>query len=78
MPSECVSTVKVRYPHTRHGNSGKVSHATNNDAKSDFLTFVDINSQPNGRSVANYDERVQQSLVGEKRRVTTLLPQAEE
>ena len=44
------STVNVRYPHHRHGNSGKASHAAKKDAKSDFLTFVDVNSQPNGRS----------------------------
>ena len=82
------STVRVRYSHSRHGSSGKVSHTAKKDAKSDFLTFVDINLQPNnGRSadscsathlflpkfrtvqtpkkgVANYDKRVQQSLVG--------------
>ena len=47
------STVNVRYPHYRHGNSGKVSHAAKTDAKSDFITFVDVNSQPNGRSADN-------------------------
>ena len=44
------STVSVRYPHHHHGNNGKHSHAAKEEAKSDFLTFIDINSQPNGRS----------------------------
>ena len=43
------STVSVRYPHHHHGNNGKHSHAAK-EAKSDFLTFIDINSQTNGRS----------------------------
>ena len=42
--------VNVQYPHHRHGNSGKPSHSAKKDAKSDFLTFLDTNSQPNGRS----------------------------
>ena len=29
---------------------GKVSNNAKSDAKSDFLEFIDINSQPNGRS----------------------------
>ena len=44
------STVDVHYPHQRHGNAGKASHSAKKDAKSDFLTFIDGNSQPNGRS----------------------------
>ena len=47
---ESTATVNVRYPHHCHGNSGKPSHFAKKDAKSDFLTFVDANSQPNGRS----------------------------
>ena len=36
--------------HTNHhGNNGKHSHAAK-EAKLDFLTFIDINSQTNGRS----------------------------
>ena len=85
LPSD--SLVDVRIPHERHGNSGKPSNSAKTEAKSDFLRFVDINSQPNGRSadsssathyflpkfrtiqtpkkgVANYEERVQQSVVG--------------
>lgn len=81
------STVNVWYLHHCHGNSGKVSHAAKKEAKSDFLTFIDINSQPNGwsadstlathfflpkfrtvqmpkKGVPNYEERVQQSIVG--------------
>ena len=35
--------LEVRYPHSRHGNAGR----TSNSAKTtDFLEFVDINSQP--------------------------------
>ena len=44
------STVMVRYPHERHGSAGSVSHAANVDTKQEFLNFVDLNSQPNGRS----------------------------
>ena len=44
------STVTVQYPHERHGLAGSISHAAKVDAKQDFLNFVDINSQPNGRS----------------------------
>ena len=42
--------VKVRYPHERHGNAGKTSHSAKTAVMQDFLQFVDINSQPNGRS----------------------------
>jgi len=85
---ESSSIVTVQYPHERHGHAGKISHAAKVDAKKEFLTFVDLNSQPNGRSadstsathyflpkfrtiqtpkagVSNYEQRVQQSLVGE-------------
>ena len=44
------STVMVRYPHERHGSAGSVSHAAKVDTKQEFLNFVDLNSQPNGRS----------------------------
>ena len=44
------SIVTVQYPHERHGLAGSTSHAAKVDAKQDFLNFVDINSQPNGRS----------------------------
>ena len=42
--------VNVRYPHERHGNAGKPSHFAKTSVKEDFLAFVDMNSQPNGRS----------------------------
>ena len=42
--------VTVRYPHERHGNAGKPSHAAKTSVMEDFLQFVDCNSQPNGRS----------------------------
>lgn len=44
------TVVQVRYPDDRHGNAGKVSHAAKTSILQDFLTFVDTNSQPNGRS----------------------------
>ena len=42
--------VNVKYPHERHGNAGKPSHFAKTSVKEDFLAFVDVNSQPNGRS----------------------------
>ena len=82
------ANLEVRYPHSRHGNAGKTSNSAKSSVKEDFLSFVDINSQPNGRSadssgptfyflakfttiqspkkdVANYEQRVQRSVVGE-------------
>ena len=43
-------TVMVRYPHERHGNAGRKSNSSKDSVMEDFLTFVDANSQPNGRS----------------------------
>lgn len=49
--------VQVRYPHQKHGLSGKSSNHAKSEVKQDFLEFVD-NSQPNGRpedsSVTHY------------------------
>ena len=42
--------VPVRFPHELHGNAGKTSHSAKTSVMNDFLLFVDINSQPNGRS----------------------------
>lgn len=42
--------VDVRYPYGIHGNAGKVSNSAKTSVLDDFLTFVDVNSQPNGRS----------------------------
>lgn len=41
--------VAVRYPHERHGLAGRTSNQAKTSVKADFLDFVDINSQPNGR-----------------------------
>lgn len=49
-PLSSATFVKVRYPHSRHGNAGKTSHSAKSKVKDDFLLFVDCNSQPNGRS----------------------------
>ena len=48
------ATVKVRYPHERHGLAGKTSNAAKQDVMGYFLGFVDAISQPNGRSVDSY------------------------
>lgn len=42
--------VSVRYLHARHGNAGRTSNSSKTSVMEDFLNFVDINSQPNGRS----------------------------
>ena len=44
------AAVEVRYPHKRHGNAGKPSHSAKSSVMDDFLKFVNLNSQPNGRS----------------------------
>ena len=41
--------VQVRYPHEQHGLAGKQSNQPKTVVKEDFLQFVDINRQPNGR-----------------------------
>ena len=41
-------SVSVRYPHTRHGNTGRQSNSSKASVMDDFLAFVDANSQPNG------------------------------
>ena len=44
------STIQVRVPHERHGNAGRVSNSAKTSVHQDFMEFVDVNSQPNGRS----------------------------
>jgi hypothetical protein len=48
------SLMYVRYPHERHGLAGRVSNSAKSDTLKDFLTFVDTNSQPNGRTTESY------------------------
>lgn len=43
------TVVMVRYPHERHGNAGQPSHSAKSTIMQDFLLFVDVNSQLNGR-----------------------------
>ncbi len=43
-------TLNVRYPHQKHGNALKTSHSAKTKVMDKFLEFVDINTQPNGRS----------------------------
>ena len=44
-------TVEVQFPHERHGLAGRVS---NHAKQEQFLQFVDLNSQPNGRQASSY------------------------
>lgn len=46
--------VEVQYPHDRHGLAGKVSNHSKQVVMSEFLDFVDANSQPNGRQAGSY------------------------
>ena len=46
--------VEVQYPHDRHGLAGKVSNHSKQEVMSEFLAFVDANSQPNGRQAGSY------------------------
>ena len=39
------SVVSVRFPHSRHGNSGKTSNSAKTKVLDDFLTFVDTNKR---------------------------------
>ena len=49
--SEDPSTmIQVRVPHERHRNAGKVSNSAKTTVHQNFIEFVDINTQPNGRS----------------------------
>ena len=50
MSLDASDEVMVRYPHGRHGNAGRTSNSSKTSLMEDFLSFVDINSQPNGRS----------------------------
>lgn len=51
---ESSAKIKVRYPHERHKNAGRVSNSAKTSLMDDFLLFVDINSQPNGRSAGSH------------------------
>ena len=42
--------VNVRYPLNRHRNAGKPSNEAKTNTKARYLEFIDLNSQPNGRS----------------------------
>ena len=46
---ETSAAVTVRYPHERHGLSGKTSNSAKSDVQSVFFNYVDCNCQPNGR-----------------------------
>ena len=47
-------SVVVRYPHEKHGNSGKVSNSAKPSVMDAFLSLTDANSQPNGRSADSH------------------------
>lgn len=46
--------VSVKYPHERHGLAGKKSNFNKSITMEEFLNFVDLNSQPNGRCAGSY------------------------
>ena len=50
--------VEVQYPHDRNGLAGKVSNHSKSDVMSEFLDFVDANSQPNGRQAGDVRQGV--------------------
>lgn len=47
--------VEVKFPHERHGLAGRPSNHSKLDVMADFLEFVDLNSQPNGRHAGSYN-----------------------
>ena len=47
-------TVMVRYPHAHRGIAGRMSNSCKSSVMQDFLSFVAINSQPNGRSADSF------------------------
>ncbi len=48
------ATVVVRYPHECHGNTGKPSNSAETATMDEFLSFVDNNCQPNGRTAQSH------------------------
>ena len=50
--------VEVQYPHNWHGLAGKVSNHSKQEVMSEFLNFVDANSQPNGRQAGSYSAQL--------------------
>lgn len=46
--------VEVQYPHERHGLAGRTSNHAKQVVMEQFLEFVDLNSQPNGRQASSY------------------------
>ena len=46
--------VQVKSPHERHGLAGQLSNHAMPDVMSDFLQFIDANSEPNGCQTGTY------------------------
>ena len=46
--------LEIKYPHERHGLAGKISNSAKTAVLDQFLLFVDINSQTNGRPIDSY------------------------
>ena len=66
--------VNIQYLHHHHGNSVKPSDSAKKDAKSDFLMFVDANSQPyersaNSTSVTHFFGEILNYSNSQKRRI---------
>ena len=46
--------VDIQYPNDRHRLAGKVSNHSKQEVMSEFLNFIDANSQPNGHQAGSY------------------------
>ena len=46
--------VHIRYPHESHGLARKPSNSSKKSVQEEFLEFVDMNSQPNGRNSGSF------------------------
>ena len=49
-PLSDTSVVQVRYPYEYHGNALRESNSSKRTVRDEFLSFIDANNQPNGRS----------------------------
>lgn len=50
-----MKTRMLKFPYKRHGLAGRPSNHSKLDVMADFLEFVDLNSQPNGRHAGSYN-----------------------
>ena len=50
-----MKTRMLKFPYKRHGLAGRPSNHSKLDVMADFLEFVDLNTQPNGRHTGSYN-----------------------